>query len=504
MPRAIILATGSACRLAALSEHRPPGLVPFLDRPFIQHVVERLVGSGFKKLDLVLSRFPEQIENLLGDGSRWGAAFQYHLVREGTRPFEAIRVMPLADDEVCVLAHELFLPICAPDGATPATPLAEDEDLRPAAWLTADGQPMYAGWSRCRGRLLRSLSPALTLEAWNDRIAEQVKRGKPYDRVESPLDISSPATYLDSLIRVLDDESVPLLRTGTLNDAGIRLSRNIVLHPTVELRPPVRIGNDCRIGRGVRLGPHAVVGDGCMLDTRCCVERSAILPGSYIGERLDVCDSIVERNRVINVRLGGVVDIADTFIVGAIETHSPVRTLGDLVLRSISIFLLVATAPVLLAAWGVQRLKARRPAWCRVPFIKLPASGPSAAWRVGGRYRFVGWNAGCGAWDHFMGCTLPGLVSVAGGELALVGLPPRTADEIAGLPEDWKQLYLNGTAGLFTETEAVHGIGADEDERYACEALYVATRSLWHDLWIISRCLRGSGRRPECIAEEAV
>jgi len=471
MPRAIILATGSACRLAALSEHRPPGLVPFLDRPFIQHVVERLVGSGFKKLDLVLSRFPEQIENLLGDGSRWGAAFQYHLVREGTRPFEAIRVMPLADDEVCVLAHELFLPICAPDGATPATPLAEDEDLRPAAWLTADGQPMYAGWSRCRGRLLRSLSPALTLEAWNDRIAEQVKRGKPYDRVESPLDISSPATYLDSLIRVLDDESVPLLRTGTLNDAGIRLSRNIVLHPTVEIRPPVRIGNDCRIGRGVRLGPHAVVGDGCMLDTRCCVERSAILPGSYIGERLDVCDSIVERNRVINVRLGGVVDIADTFIVGAIETHSPVRTLGDLVLRSISIFLLVATAPVLLAAWGVQRLKARRPAWCRVPFIKLPASGPSAAWRVGGRYRFVGWNAGCGAWDHFMGCTLPGLVSVAGGELALVGLPPRTADEIAGLPEDWKQLYLNGTAGLFTETEAVHGIGADEDERYACEAL---------------------------------
>lgn len=499
MPRAIVMATGSACGLAALSEHRPPGLVPFLDRPFIQHIVERLVGAGFKKLDFVLSRFPEQIENLLGEGSRWGAAFQYHLVREGTRPFEAIRVMPLADDEECVLAHELFLPICAPVGSVPATPLAEDEDLRPAAWLTAEGQPVYAGWSRCRGRLLRSLSPALTLEAWNDRIAEQMKRGEPYDRVEGPLDISSPATYLDSLIRVLDDESVPILRTGTLNDAGIRLSRNIVLHPTVELRPPVRIGNDCRIGRGVRLGPHAVVGDGCMLDARCCVERSAILPGSYIGERLDVCDSMVERNRVINVRLGGVVDISDTFIVGAIETHFPVRTLGDLVLRSIGIFLLVALAPVLLAVWGIRRLTIRGPAWCRVPFIKLPASGPPAAWRTGHRYRFIGWNAGCGAWKHFMGCALPGLVSVAGGELALVGLPPRTAEEMAGLPEDWRQLYMNGRAGLFTETEAVHGIGADEDERYACEALYVATRSLRHDLWVLCRCLRGAGWQSEPI-----
>ena len=46
---------------------------------------------------------------------------------------------------------------------------------------------------------------------------------------------------------------------------------------------------------------------------------------------------------------------------------------------------------------------------------------------------------------------LPGLLHVATGHLAFVGLPPRTREEILRLPHDWQALYLRGKAGLVTE-----------------------------------------------------
>ena len=53
-------------------KEQTPSLLPLMDRPFIQHVLEQLVLQGFKSFDIVLCSYPESYKSLLGDGSRWG------------------------------------------------------------------------------------------------------------------------------------------------------------------------------------------------------------------------------------------------------------------------------------------------------------------------------------------------------------------------------------------------------------------------------------------------
>lgn len=64
----------------------PCSLLPFLNRPFIHHVIERLVLQGFKEIDVVCHRRAAAIEQCLGSGARWGALLRY--------------LQPLGDDAV--------------------------------------------------------------------------------------------------------------------------------------------------------------------------------------------------------------------------------------------------------------------------------------------------------------------------------------------------------------------------------------------------------------------
>ena len=55
---------------------RPGALLNLVDRPFLQHVVEYLVGAGLVDIDFVVDQ-PRvaEFEQMLGDGTRWGSRF---------------------------------------------------------------------------------------------------------------------------------------------------------------------------------------------------------------------------------------------------------------------------------------------------------------------------------------------------------------------------------------------------------------------------------------------
>ncbi len=494
MRRALIIATGRDQGLEGLAELRPACQVPFLDRPFLQHVIEVLVGAGCRQADFVLCRHPEQIEAHFGDGARWGIRCGYYLAGDPERPFGVIRAIAVDDDDEVILVDAQSLP------AVPAGWPGDDADwpagarLLPLAWIDDANRTVPSGWVRCKGSALLGLDGDLTMDAWHAAIGSGLCSGSPCEVTGRPLSIKSYADFLQSLGRALDDETLPLLRTGTMNDPGVRLSHNVVIHPTAIIRPPVFVGGDCFIQRGVTLGPHAMVGGGCVLDERCQLERAAVLPGSYIGETVELRDAIVEHNRVINVRLGGIADISDTFIVAAIKADRRSAARGSIILWLTGVVLLAFGAPVLAAVWLYRRFANKGAVFIREPFVRLPAGGAPAAWKTVFRRRIPG-DDGVSTWRYAILTVLPGLLDVAAGRLDLVGLPPRSAEALANLPSDWRELYLTGRVGLFTETEALYGNAAGDDEQYACESIYSATRTLRHDFWILFCCLCGAARR---------
>jgi MurNAc alpha-1-phosphate uridylyltransferase len=75
--KAMILAAGRGERMRPLTDHTPKPLLLAGGRPLIAWHLERLAASGFREVIINHAHLGEQIEQALGDGSRWGLVIRY-------------------------------------------------------------------------------------------------------------------------------------------------------------------------------------------------------------------------------------------------------------------------------------------------------------------------------------------------------------------------------------------------------------------------------------------
>jgi len=73
----MILAAGRGERMRPLTDRIPKPLLPVAGRPLIQHHIEALAQAGFGELVINHAHLGDQIEQALGDGSRWGMQINY-------------------------------------------------------------------------------------------------------------------------------------------------------------------------------------------------------------------------------------------------------------------------------------------------------------------------------------------------------------------------------------------------------------------------------------------
>ena len=76
--RAVIIAAEGRTSFA---DGKSSCMLPLVDRPFLQHLVECLVDAGVEDLDMILANHAEDIESHFEDGRRWGVRIRYHLAR---------------------------------------------------------------------------------------------------------------------------------------------------------------------------------------------------------------------------------------------------------------------------------------------------------------------------------------------------------------------------------------------------------------------------------------
>lgn len=98
-PVAMVLAAGLGKRMLPLTEHTPKPLLKVAGKPLIEHTLGRLAGAGVGKVVINLAHLGRQIEEYLGDGSRFG--LEIHYSREGV-PLETaggiMRALPMLGD----------------------------------------------------------------------------------------------------------------------------------------------------------------------------------------------------------------------------------------------------------------------------------------------------------------------------------------------------------------------------------------------------------------------
>ena len=481
--RAVLVATGDGPGVGLLEERYPAPILPLVDRPFIQHVVEFLIAQGVDEFDFVLSSLPEKIEELLGDGSRWGSRFRFHLAADSGRPYALLKRIGLEEERGPILfGHADRLP-CAGLAQT-RRPVRVDAPVL-FCWRdrSAAGEPLqWTGW----GWLPGSSFAGLPGGADEDELGAYLVTGKgSVVEVSRPLSVRSLEELLVSHRSVLSREASGLMLSGREVEEGIWLSRNVNLHPEARVIPPVYIGENCRIGAGVELGPNAVVDADCVLDEGCKVEGSVIFRGSYVGEGLELSDVIVDRDRFVNVRIGTAVSVVDDFILGNI-TESPIREgFSGTVSRAIAGLLLALAWPVLLVTALVLKVSRRGPVFHRREVVRLPVPSDETGWRTYRLWSFCPEAAAGGGLRHFFLRFLPALIDIARGKLRFVGVSSRTKEEIRALSPDWRALYLSAKAGIVTEAYVQHGAAPTEDELYSTEAFYSVVAGVRHDVKVL-------------------
>jgi len=489
--KAIIFATDQAPELNDLTQNQPSPLLPVLDRPFIQHIVEYLVERGFTDFEIVLNHMPEKIESLLGDGTRWGSQIRYHLTRTIETPYNLLKVLSFPDEEgPYLLAHADMLPhvdlmALRPDSQTSVRCI----DVVPDK---GSDQQIWSGWAWVSGRVLAHVPIDMKRNELGQHLVLQESVLMPPVKTDSYLALQDPETLVESQLKMFSGEGPDLLLRHREQEEGVWLSRNVSLHPTARIRPPVYIAENCKIGPHAEIGPNVSVGSNSMLDGGCVLSNAVVFSGSYVGEGLEVQDGIVDRNQLFSLRLGTSVTLAEDFILGNLSEGRFKVWWGNQMNRLLAGLMLIICSPILVMTAVCLKLFRKGPVFYSQNVISLPARSERDLKQTFSLLSFVSpsdlktrtkWT---GLQDFLMRF-LPGLISVVAGHLRTVGVESLTPTALSSMDNSWKSLYIKTHGGLISESFVYFGKNPTSDERYAAESYYHVKAGFWHNLQLLAK-----------------
>ena len=104
--KAMILAAGKGERMRPLTLHTPKPLVPVAGVPLIEYHLRALAAAGFTEVVINHAWLGQQIEDHLGDGSRWGLSIRFSPEGEPLETGGGIfKALPLLGDEPFLLVN---------------------------------------------------------------------------------------------------------------------------------------------------------------------------------------------------------------------------------------------------------------------------------------------------------------------------------------------------------------------------------------------------------------
>jgi hypothetical protein len=452
----------------------PAGLRMLLDRPFLQHVAERLVDHGADEIEVVVCDAPETVRAVLGDGKRWGVSIRYHLARDPQRPMPAVKRAVIHDPDPVLLARADRL-------------WEEDEahDAGPGVSCLAgpDGAPgvEWAGLASVSPAALLEAPDAIDLEALGEWLVSCATREGILRAARATFGCDTIKGWLSAQRAALDGRLSGLHFGGREVEPGIWLSRNVIVPPSARLEAPVYVGEDCRIEAGAVLGSGTVVGAGSVIARRARLRGALVLPGSYVGESVSLEDVAADHGTLYHGALGVATPVRDRHILDAVAPPARGSRLGRAAVRLASGLALLPLLPLATIALLLRRATGRG-GLTRREIVRLPAAADAAGWRTLRLWQAADEDL---TWSRAVLRVAAGLLAVLQGRLDLVGVTPRTRQEVEALPPAMRAVYLQGRAGLVTEASVTLDPEASAEERLAADLAYVVSRSAQRDLGIL-------------------
>ncbi len=326
--RAMILAAGLGTRLRPLTYVMPKPVAPVLNKPIVAWIAELLARHGFEDVVANLSYLPEQIREVLGDGSGFGLRIEYSEEPEplGTAGgVGKVRDFLSAEDSFLIISGDALTSI---DLSAMREAHEANVDRGAIATLAtkrvADTTQFGVAITDDEGRIQGFQEKPEPAEALSDLAncgiymfrSEIFDHFPPPDQKSPAGDDDQPRGFVDWAMDVfpaLLDGDIPFYSheigaywndvgsvgefvqgnldalTGAVGvdppaaqvSAGVYAGEGSDLDG-VKVKPPVLIGPGCQVGVGANLHGPAVVGDGCHLGAGAMLRDCVVLPGAEV------------------------------------------------------------------------------------------------------------------------------------------------------------------------------------------------------------------------------
>ena len=104
--KGLVLVAGKGTRLRPLTHTGPKHLIPLAGKPMMQYAIEHLVEAGIRDIGIVVGYMRDQIIEKFGDGSQFGAHFEYIVQEPQIGIAHAIKVsQEYIEDELMFLRN---------------------------------------------------------------------------------------------------------------------------------------------------------------------------------------------------------------------------------------------------------------------------------------------------------------------------------------------------------------------------------------------------------------
>ncbi|MEM4970581.1 MAG: NDP-sugar synthase [Sulfolobales archaeon] len=308
----IILAGGYATRLRPLTLTRPKALLPILDRPLIDWVIEGAIKSGAKRITLSLHHMSDQIlDHVI---SRWGKTISIdHYVERvplgDAGPLREIDENLGIDYPVIVIYGDIFSSVDIGElynyhrsrGGIATLTITRVKDVRRYGVVNIDENNRVLGFIEKppsgEGGYINAGIYVFEREAI-EKIEKGRKQGIGRDLMPRLLEAGDVYAYIHN--GVWNDIGVPndyinanLDALNMISRDGIYISPGSSIDRSAELIPPIYIGEN------VQIEGDATIGRGSIIMRGSIIKRGSLIMGSLIMSRVIVDQSTTIVNSIV-------------------------------------------------------------------------------------------------------------------------------------------------------------------------------------------------------------
>ncbi|MBW4475310.1 MAG: NDP-sugar synthase [Tolypothrix brevis GSE-NOS-MK-07-07A] len=375
--KAMILAAGKGTRVRPITYTTPKPMIPILQKPVMEFLLELLRQHGFDQIMVNVSHLAEEIENYFRDGQRFGVqiaySFEGRIDDEGKLVGEAIgsaggmrRIQdfsPFFDDTFVVLCGDALIDLDLTaavkwhksKGAiativTKSVPLEEvssygvvvtDEDGRVKAFQEkpsveeAKSTNINTGIYIFEPEVFNYIPSGIEYDIGGELFPKLVEIDAPFYAIPMDfewVDIGKVPDYWRAIRGVLLREIKNVQIPGHEVAPGIYTGLNVAVNwDKVDITGPVYIGGMTRIEDGAKIVGPTMIGPNCWVCSGATVDNSVIFEYSRLGPGVSLVDKLVYGRYCVD-KTGASIDVKaaalDWLITDArqaVPSHTPVE-----------------------------------------------------------------------------------------------------------------------------------------------------------------------------------